>query len=277
MTIAGLTAREALSRRLVLAAVLMSAAFLALYGIGLHFAAAELMTESATAIDELLRREASVQLLYMGLFTTSFLVAVTAVLAGAGTISSEIDSGVIYGVLSRPVRRGELALGKFFGVGTMLVAYAALFNGAIIALARWQIEAPVVEWPAALALLSFEAVPLLAVALLGSTRLPTLANGIMCLAVYAVGFVGALIEQIGGLIENQTMVNLGILSSLVAPLDAIHRMAVSLLLPQGLLVQAGGPPGAGAESPSSWMLVYAVGYTVVVVLLAMWSFARRDL
>lgn len=278
MTVARLTAREALSRRLVLAAILMSAAFLALYGVGLHFAAAELMTEGEMAIDELLRREASIQLLYMGLFTTSFLIAVTAVLAGAGTISGEIDSGVIYGVLSRPIRRAELALGKFLGIATLLVGYAALFNGAIIALAYWQIDAPVTDWPAALALLAVESVPLLAVALLGSTRLPTLANGIVCLAVYAVGFVGTIIEQIGELIENQTMVSLGILSSLIAPLDAIHRMALSRLLPPGLLsMTAGGPPGMGGSTPSSWMLAYAAGYVVLVVALATWSFSRRDL
>jgi Cu-processing system permease protein len=277
--VARMTFREALRRRIVLAALVMSAAFLALYGLGLHFAAKDLLSRGGTGMDELLRRGAAAQLLYIGLFPASFIVGLTAVFASVGTISSELDSGVIYGVLARPIRRGELVVGKFLGLGLMLAAYAAVLDGAIVGLARWQISAPVTDWPGALALFVLEPLVLVAIALLASSRLPTLAGGVLCTAAYAIGFVGGFIEQIGGIIKNQTMIDLGIVSSLLMPLDAVHRKAVSLVLPNGLLF-GGGAAGVGIgenTTPSVWMIVYAVGFVAVAVWLAARTFSRRDL
>jgi Cu-processing system permease protein len=275
--VAGLTLREALRRRVILAAILMSLGFLALYGLGLHYAAKSMLSTSQAGVVELFQREAAAQMLYIGLFPTSFLVALTAVFAGAGTLSSEVDSGVIYGVLSRPVRRAELVVGKFCGLALMLAAYAAAFNGAVIGLAVWQIHVPVTHWPAALAMLVLEPMPLLALVLAGSSRLPTLANGILGVAFYGIGFVGGLIEQVGTLIKNPTLVNLGIISSLLMPLTALHSKALALLLPGGLLFQQGGIPGMGGSTPSAWMVVYAVCYVLGLVTLAAGVFSRRDL
>jgi Cu-processing system permease protein len=277
--VAGLTFREAIRRRVVLAAALMSAGFLALYGVGLYYGQKAVWTTAQPGISEFMRREMGAQLLYVGLFPASFLVALTAVFASAGTISSELDSGVIYGVLARPIRRSELVVGKAIGLAGMLAVFAVLLNGAIIGLAAWLVHAPLMPtWPAGLALLVLESMPLLALAILGSTRLPTLANGVLCTAAYGIGFVGGLIEAIGGLFQNPTMANIGIVSSLLMPLDALHRKALSLLLPQGLLFQQGGPPGMGGSAlPSSTMVVYAVAYTLLVIALAARVFSRRDL
>ena len=279
LAVAGLTLREALRRRVILAAILMSAGFLVLYGVAAHFAAAQILSTGRGAMDELLRRGISVQLLYVGLFPASFLIALTALFAGAGTVSGELDSGVIYGILARPVRRCEVVVGKFLGLALMLALYAAAFYGGVIAIARWQMAVPLTSWPLALAVFVLEPMPLLALAVLGSTRLPTLANGVLGLAFYGVGFIGGLIEQIGGLIKNDTMTNLGIVSSLLMPLDALHRLGLSLLVPPGLLVmQSGGPPGfGGSTTPSVWMAVYAVGYVAALVWAACAAFSHRDL
>jgi Cu-processing system permease protein len=279
LAVAGLTLREAARRKMILAAVLMSVGFVAVYGLAAYFASTQLLAAGRTAMDDFLQRGISVQLLSMGLFPTSFLVALTALLAAAGTVSSELDSGVIYGVLARPIRRGELVVGKFLGLAAMLAIYSLAFYGAIIGVARWQLHVPLTNWPLALAVFVLEPMPLLALGVLGSTRLPTLANGVLGLAAYGLGFIGGLIEQIGALIKNATMVNIGIVSSLLMPLDALHRLGLSLLVPPGLLVlQGGGPPGLGGGSvPSVWMAVYAVGYVTVAVWLATVAFGRRDL
>jgi Cu-processing system permease protein len=278
LTIARLTFREAIRRRVVLAALLMSAGFLAIYGIGLHLGQATVWESGQAGIGELMRRGIAVQLLYIGLVPTSFLIAFTAVFASAGTISGELDSGVIYGVLARPIRRGELVVGKFIGLATMLATYALLLNGAVVALAYWQVGAPLLAtWPAGLAILVLESMPLLALALLGSTRLPTLANGVMCTAAYGLGFIGGLIEEVSGLIGNKTMGNIGIISSLLMPLEALHRKALALLVPPGLLIQQGGVPGIGGATPSIWMVAYGAVYVVIIVGLAVRTFARRDL
>ena len=46
LAVAGLTYREAMRRRIVLAAVLMAAAFLAVYGFGLHVGQASVWSQS---------------------------------------------------------------------------------------------------------------------------------------------------------------------------------------------------------------------------------------
>ena len=276
--VAGLTLREAVRRKVILAAILMSVGFLALYGVAAHFASTSVLNTGQSGLDDLMRREISVQLLYVGLFPASFLVALTALFAGAGTVSGEMDSGVIYGVLARPVRRAEVVVGKFLGLAVMLALYSGLFYGGVIALARWQLSVPLTQWPLALAVFCFEPIPLLALAVLGSTRLPTLANGVLGLAAWGLAFIGGLIEQIGGLLGNKTMGSIGILSSVLMPIDALHRLGLSLLVPAGLLVQeGGGPPGLGAPTPSVWMLVYSVLYVVALVAAAGRVFGGRDL
>jgi Cu-processing system permease protein len=109
--------------------------------------------------------------------------------------------------------------------------------------------------------------------------LPTLANGVLCTAAYGVAWVGGGIEQIGGYIKNVTMQNIGIVASLLLPVDAMHRKAMSMLVPQGLLgLDAGGAIGMGTPAlPSVWMTVYAVVYVVGMVWLAGRVFAHRDL
>ncbi len=280
LTIAGLTLREAARRRVILAAVVMSAAFLVLYGLAAHFAAAEMLgAGSSGGMSDIMRAGVSVQLLYLGLFPAGFLVALTALFAGAGTVSGELDSGVIYAVLARPVRRAEVVVGKFLGLAVIVAAYAAAFYGAVIVIARWQMGVPLTQWWLALLVLVLEPMPLLAIAVLGSTRLPTLANGVVGVALYGLGFIGGLIESLGALLKNPTMVNLGIVSSLIMPLDALHRLALSLLVPPGLLVlQNGGVPGTGGgTTPSMWMAVYALLYVGAAVWAASLAFSKRDL
>lgn len=277
--VAGITLREAARRKVVLAVLLMSLGFLALYGVALHVGESALWGSNQVGLGELERHLIASELLYMGLFPTSFLVALTAVFASAGTLSSELDSGVIYGVLALPVRRAELVVGKFLGLATMLAVYSVAFNGGMIALARWQVGAPILAtWPVALALLVFESIPLLALSMLGTSRLPTLANGVLCTAAYGVAFIGGIIETIGALLKDATMGNIGIITSLVMPLDALHHKAMLLLLPEGLLLQNGGPLGiGGGTTPSNTMVVYAALYVVALVALAARVFTRRDL
>jgi len=282
--VASMTLREALRRKVLIAALVMTAGFLALYGFAAHEAGDSFRAVTAgNSAAELMNRIASVQLLSLGLTPAAFIVGLAAVFASVGIISSELDTGVMYGVLSRPVRRAELVIGKAVGVSLMLAAYSLLTCGAVVGLARWQMGTPLANLPGALALFALEPVTLIALAVLGSTRLPTLANGVLCTIAYGIAFIGGVIEQIGGLIQSSTMVDLGIASSLLMPVDAVHRKAISILMPGGLLLgdpgsMGGGGMGLGSPSmPSIWMLLYAALYVGLIMWAACRAFARRDL
>jgi Cu-processing system permease protein len=279
IAVAGLTFREAYRRKVFIAALVMSGGFLLLFGLGLHFAGDAILPSAGSAVDDLARRVVATQMLNFGLVPASFIVGLTAVFASVGSVSGELDTGVAYGVLARPVRRSEVVIGKFLGLGLMLAIYDVLLVTGLSGLAAWQIGTPLRNLPGALLFFALEPLLLVAIAVLGSTRLPTLANGVLCTAAYGVAWVGGSIEQIGGIIKNVTMQNIGIVTSLLLPVDAMHRKAMSLLVPSGLLgLDVTGAAGLGTPPlPSVWMTLYSVAYVVLVVWFAGRLFSRRDL
>jgi hypothetical protein len=131
---------------------------------------------------------------------------------------------------------------------------------------------------------------MLALAFWGSTVMSTLANGITIFLLYGIVLVAGMIEQIGAFLQvagasaaakaANVMINIGIVSSLVLPVDALYRRAVFILLGNtGNLpgaLQALGPFGA-VSVPSRAMVVYAWVYLVGCLLLAVRSFERRDI
>jgi ABC-type transport system involved in multi-copper enzyme maturation permease subunit len=61
-------------------------------------------------------------LVNLGLTAISIFGVVIAIFIGIGLVSKEIDKKTLYTVMSRPVRRWEFILGKFFGlIGTLVV------------------------------------------------------------------------------------------------------------------------------------------------------------
>jgi ABC-type transport system involved in multi-copper enzyme maturation permease subunit len=125
-------------------------------------------------------------------------------------------------------------------------------------------------------LVAFQAVVILTACILGGTRLSTIANGVVAFMVYGLAFVGGWIEQVGSLIQNETAVNIGIITSLVMPSEAMWHMAASAMQPP-IVSALGMSPFSTTAAPSQAMLVYAIIYTIALLALAVYSFNRRDL
>src|ERR1700677_2470179 len=71
----------------------------------------------------------------LGLTAVSLFGVVIAIFIGIGLVSKEIDKRTLYTVLSRPVRRWEFVVGKFFGLtGTLLVNTFFMSVGVFLAL-----------------------------------------------------------------------------------------------------------------------------------------------
>ncbi len=67
-------------------------------------------------------------LINLGLTSISLFGVLIAIFIGIGLVSKEIDKRTLYTVLTRPVRRWEFILGKFFGLLGTLVVNAALMS-----------------------------------------------------------------------------------------------------------------------------------------------------
>jgi Cu-processing system permease protein len=71
----------------------------------------------------------------LGLTAVSLFGVVIAIFIGIGLVSKEIDKRTLYTVLSRPVRRWEFVVGKFFGLtGTLVVNTFVMAIGVLLAL-----------------------------------------------------------------------------------------------------------------------------------------------
>jgi ABC-type transport system involved in multi-copper enzyme maturation permease subunit len=71
----------------------------------------------------------------LGLTAISLFGIVIAIFIGIGLVSKEIDKRTLYTVLSRPVRRWEFIVGKFFGLsGTLVVNTVCMAIGVFAAL-----------------------------------------------------------------------------------------------------------------------------------------------
>jgi Cu-processing system permease protein len=71
----------------------------------------------------------------LGLTAVSLFGVVIAIFIGIGLVSKEIDKRTLYTVLSRPVRRWEFVVGKFFGLtGTLVVNTFFMAIGVFLAL-----------------------------------------------------------------------------------------------------------------------------------------------
>jgi len=71
----------------------------------------------------------------LGLTAVSLFGVVIAIFIGIGLVSKEIDKRTLYTVLSRPVRRWEFVVGKFFGLtGTLVVNTFLMAVGVFLAL-----------------------------------------------------------------------------------------------------------------------------------------------
>jgi len=132
------------------------------------------------------------------------------------------------------------------------------------------------NWLGTIGFLALEGWVILAVSFLGGTFLSTVANGALAFMLYGIAFVGGWVEQIGSLMQNEAAVNIGIVTSLLLPSEALWRRAASLMQP-ALIRSLPSNPFGTASVPSPAMVVYAGLYIVVLLTAALWVFGRRDL
>ncbi len=271
---AELTIRETQRRKVLWLALLLAMGFLAIFGLGLHLIFRE-VERLGVAADEI---ELGLGVLFSaGMYMINFLVMVMGILISVTAVSGEIDSHTIEALVTKPVRRWEIVLGKWLGFAVILAGYTLLLAGGLIVLYRWRTGFAVANIPAGLGLLLLQGLLVMSLTLLGGTRLSTLANGVLAFMMVGIAFIGGWVEQIGSLLQNETAVDIGIITSLLMPTEILWRQVLSLLQPRVTSSPFAAGPFVVLSQPSDLMIGYAVGYTTVLLLLSLVSFSRRDL
>jgi len=285
-TIALLSFKEILYKRIFLITLLMTIGFLTVYGVANYFISGNIEEEMVRRTPAEMMQVAILAptFLNLGLYFSSFITALLAILATVGSISGEIENHQIDTLLARPLKRSHIVLGKFLGLGLLLIAYSVFIFAGILSLNQLFggiIAVQVSLGNALLAGLYFALQPLIiiAVALWLSTRTSTINGGVILIILYVIAFIGGFIEQLGVVLQNTALSNIGIVSSLTFPTDSLFRKMTGTLVDtenNPLSLATSGPFGNFSE-PSSLMITYAIIYGLLALLFASRKFAKRDL
>lgn len=273
-TIARLTFHEARRRKILAAAVLLGLAFLAIYATGFWFA--DRGIRSSPRATDVQRRVALSFAVIAGLYAVNFLTVMAAILLPVDTLAGEIESGVMQTLATKPIRRWEILLGKWAGFLAVLALYLALMAGGVLGVARAVSGLTPPNAVAGVSLMLLEGVLFLSISIAGGTRLGTLANGALGFGLFGLAFVGGWMEQVGTLVGSDATRDVGIVSSLLVPSEALWRLAAYLMQPP-VMRDVPVTPFSSASVPSGAMVVWATGYVVVVLALALRRMGTRDL
>jgi len=278
LTIARLTILEASRRKLLIALAELTVVVVVLTSWG--FSRLPTMRDVTPAEVRL----AASQLTILVAFMFSGVLALGSTLVAAPSIASDIESGIALAILPRPIRRSEVLMGKWLGLAVLVTLYAG-GSGLLELLGIWLGTGYLPPNPvAALALVAAEGIVLMSLALLLSTRMAPMTGGVVALVLFFVAWIGGIALAIGQVFDNETIKNIGRGSRALIPTDGLWHGAIFYLEPSEVLAaaQAAGRARAGnpffADTPPSvWYIVFVVAWILLVLMLANWSFARRDL
>jgi ABC-type transport system involved in multi-copper enzyme maturation permease subunit len=276
LTIAALTIREAVRRRLLVAFVAITVITVGLSAWGFERLA---HTRSITSGEA---QVALPQALILFMFMFSFVVALSASAIASPSISSEIESGVLMTVVTRPVRRTEVLLGKWVGLAAMLAAYA----GVVCALEFWVVD--IVSGflppnPVLVAVYLFaEGLLLLTLAMLLSTRMSVIAAGVVGVAVFGAGWLAGVVGSLGTAFNIGALRTVGQVGRFVLPTDGLWHGVIYALEPTWLIGRRLTEGGAGdpffVQSGPSWeYLLWVACWFLIILGLSIVSFERREL
>jgi ABC-type transport system involved in multi-copper enzyme maturation permease subunit len=225
------------------------------------------------------------QVLILVAFMFSFVLAMTAAFLGAPAIAADLESGVAHAMLARPIRRADLVVGRWLGLVAIVVAYAAGSGLLEIASVRLVTGYGPPEPLLAVAFLSAQAVVLLTVALLLSTRLPAIAAGAICVVLFGLGWMAGVFAGIGRAFDAGPLVAAAEASRWLLPTDGLWRGTIYGLEPPAVVLVALGRGGPAAQAnpffastpPPTEFLVWSAAWIAIVLAVSVVSLNRRDL
>jgi ABC-type transport system involved in multi-copper enzyme maturation permease subunit len=283
-TITRLTIRETSRRKLLLALLVLTLVVIAVTLFGIS----KLKTISDTRpLTPLEVKAITSQILILVMFMFSFVLALSAVFMAASQISGDVESGIALAILTRPLSRADVVLGKWLGLTGLVAAY---IGGAVVVeligiklLTDYQPPDPVML----IVYLVAETVVLMTLALLISTRLSGMAGGVIALGAFGISWIGGIAGAIGQAFANDTITRIGTITQLVLPTDGLWRGAVYSLEPAAMitLFRAAGTAGRSASAnpffeangPPPAYVAWVLAWIVAVLALTIYSFRRREI
>jgi ABC-type transport system involved in multi-copper enzyme maturation permease subunit len=281
-TIASAALKEALRKKTFIVMSIVTALYLVLWAVILYYFRGVDFRSDTDQIGAV----ATVFITQMGLQFSSMLMCLLTIMLGAGSVASELETGMIHAVISRPLGRASYILGKYLGLAVLTAIYATALYTAILLIGSAFSLVTVTSLSFSQILggwVLYLLVPLtvLCLTLYGSVRLRVVPNGLLMIFIYILGNIGGMVEMIGNLITNSAVVSAGIFLSLLSPFHTLYAAAERILLPSAglageMMRGLGGLTGSGRPA-SAVMYLYIAAYALGFLALAVRRFRKIDI
>jgi ABC-type transport system involved in multi-copper enzyme maturation permease subunit len=279
ITIAKLTIGEAARRR-----VLWVLVILALVAVGLTTWGVATLIQGARdrGIGDLDIKFAVSQILIFIAFMFGFVLVMTAAFFGSPAIATDLESGVAQAMLARPLRRSSYLLGRWLGLAVVIVAYAVVAGllaiGAVGVVSGYLPPDPITP----VAYLAGQALVLLSLTVLLSTRLPPIAGGAIAVVAYGLAWMAGVLGKIGLALGTTTLVTVGDALHYLLPTDALWQGVVYGLEPSFIRNVVGNEfarssPFFADAPPSLAIVAWSAIWVALVLVLAVNQLRRREL
>jgi ABC-type transport system involved in multi-copper enzyme maturation permease subunit len=279
ITIAKLTIGEAARRRVLWVLVILAALAV---GITTWGVATLIQGARDRGLGDLEIKFAVSQILIFIAFMFGFVLVMTAAFFGSPAIATDLESGIAQAMLARPLRRSSYLLGRWLGLAVVIVGYAALAGFlaifAVGAVSGYTPPDPI----APIAYLAGQAIVLLSLTVLLSTRLPPIAGGAIAVVAYGLAWMAGVLGKIGIALGTGALVGVGDALHYLLPTDALWQGVVFGLEPPlvralvGDTFAAQSPFYADAPPPIT-IVVWSVIWVVLILALAVNQLRRREL
>jgi ABC-type transport system involved in multi-copper enzyme maturation permease subunit len=214
----------------------------------------------------------------LGLAATSMFGLFLAVFIGIGLVSKEVERRSIYSLLSKPITRAQLVLGKYCGLTLTLavnIAVMAVALYAVLAYLSWGVSAEVrASWDApaldpalmkAMLMIFAELMLVTALALFFSTFSSPMLSAALTFGLYIVGHFSADLRNF------QQVVN--------SPVAASFARGLYWVLPNLAQFDVKSDVVHGVRVPAGYIAMtgtYAALYITMLLAIASLVFSRRD-
>jgi len=268
LVIARLTIKEAMRRWVFVGGLLLGAGMMAL----LAYVFANVKRHG-----EFLPAEMQGSLVvHFGLVITRFFSAVMATALACGAIATELERGTLTLVVTKPIRRWQIVVGKWLGFAVVLTLNQLLWL-AVIEWGTWN-RLGTWHWGVWKAGLIGLLYPLLFVSLnlLLSVHLPWIFVALISLVFMGIGWSETTMRNIGMLANLPRLLTLSQVAGYLMPTGRVARWMVVESEVLDIVPRLSGPPGVEMPQPTIGDLLYVVAYILVGLLLTCWSFGRKE-
>jgi len=278
------TLQEAIRRRLFLTMAILTLLMLVLFGLLIHAAIDRMQANNvANGTDPTLPTiYAGIAITILAMWLVYLVISTMTIFLTISMISGEIEAGTFVVIVPKPLRRAEIIFGKWLGYALILGLYTLLLSLAFMGIIYWFTG----YWPtyafAAIGMLEISMLVLLGLITLCGAFVPTAANGAIAVMLFMGAFISSIV-QFAIPAQDYMVQNITAVISLIMPTDAMWHGASYYLFPaaigvlQNFSVSSINTPFTATQPISPQLLTWAILYSLVLPLIAILRFQRRDL